>query len=214
VIQLTSEKNVWNTIADSWTNLRVKPEEEVVKFSEKINNGPILDIGCGNCRNLLPFLKKGFYCVGMDFSSKMIKESKKFLKKRNLKANLVIGDLVNLPFKKRSFLSVICIRALHHVTPRILRLKSLEEMKRVGFKILLSEWKRWQLRFFWKLIKGLIFGHFGDVYVDWNYHGKKYKRFHHLYTKKELEDDLKVAGFKIEKIWDDDKGNIWGMVNV
>ena len=208
-----SEKKVWNTIADSWTNLRVKPEKKVINFSEKINGGIVLDAGCGNCRNLVPFLKKGLDCVGMDFSSKMIKESKKFLKKRKLKTSLVIGDLVNLPFKKRSFSSVICIRSLHHITPKILRLKSLEEMKRIGEKILMSEWKRWQVRFFWKLLKSFVFGHFGDVYVDWNYHGKIYKRFHHLYTKRELEDDLKIVELKIEKIWNDNKGNIWSLMS-
>jgi len=211
---MSSQREVWNIIADSWTNLRVKPENEVIDFSKTINSGPILDVGCGNCRNLLPFLERGFYCVGMDFSSGMIRETKKFLKRRKLKTNLVIGNLINLPFKKGTFLSVICVRTLHHISPIVLRLKSLEEMKRVGIKILMSEWKRWQLRFIWKLIKSFIFGHFGDVYVDWNYHGKKYKRFHHLYTKKELEEDLKTVGFKIEKIWYDNKGNVWSLVSV
>ena len=86
-------------------------------------------------------------------------------------------------------------------------------MKRVGIKILMSEWKRWQPRFIWQLIKSFFFSHFADVYVDWNYHGKIYKRFYHLYTKKELEDDLKEVGLKIEKIWYDG-GNIWSSVSV
>jgi ubiquinone/menaquinone biosynthesis C-methylase UbiE len=207
-----SEKKVWNTIADSWTHLRTKPEVEVIRFSKTINKGPILDAGCGNCRNLIPFLLSGYYSIGMDFSKGMIREAKKFLKRKNLKSNLVVGDLVQLPFKKNCCSSIICIRSLHHVNTKESRIESLNEMKRVGKKILMSEWKRWQFRFFWKLIFSLFKGKFGDVTVDWNYHGKKIKRFHHLYTKEELEEDLNKAELKIDKIWED-KGNIWCLVN-
>jgi len=210
---MSDEKEVWNKLADSWTHLHVKPEGEVIKISKIINSGPILDVGCGNCRNLIPFLEKNFFCVGMDFSKGMIREGKKFLNRKKLKTNLVIGSLENIPFKKGSFLLILCVRTLHHLKTRELRIKALEEMKRIGIKILLSEWKRWQFRFFWKLIKSFFEGHFADVYVDWNCHDKIYKRFHHLYTKKELENDLKKVRLKIEKIWCDN-GNIWSLVNV
>jgi ubiquinone/menaquinone biosynthesis C-methylase UbiE len=203
------QREIWEILADSWTNLHTKPEEEVIKFSKRINKGPILEVGCGNCRNSLPFLERKFYCVGLDFSKGMIREAKKLLKKNKLKESLVIGNLVDLPFKKGTFLSIICIRTLHHLEARENRLKALKEIKRVGIKILMSGWERWQLRFFWNLIKSFFSGHFADIYVDWNYHGKIYKRFYHLYSKKELENDLKEVGFKNFKIWDDKRGNIW-----
>jgi len=210
---MSDEKEVWNKLADSWTHLHVKPEGEVIKISKIINSGSILDVGCGNCRNLIPFFKKNFFCVGMDFSKNMIREAKKFLSRKKINSKLVVGNLENLPFKKGSFLLVLCIRTLHHLKTRELRLMGLEEMKRVGIKILMSEWKRWQLKFFFKLIKSFFEGNFADIYVDWNYHSKIYKRFYHLYTKKELENDLKKVRFKIEKIWYDN-GNIWSLVNV
>ncbi|MDI6826031.1 MAG: class I SAM-dependent methyltransferase [Candidatus Aenigmarchaeota archaeon] len=205
-----SQREVWETIADSWTNVRTRPEEEVIKFSKKINVGPILDVGCGNCRNLLPFLEKGLKCVGFDFSRSMIKESKKFLKKRNFNANLVVADMKSLPFKPRVFPGVILVRALPHLKTKEDRIECLNEIKRVGFKIIISCWYKWDIKIFWTLLK-----HFfsSDVYVDWNYHGKIYKRFHHLYTKKELEDDLKEVGLKIEKIWYKG-GNVWSLVSV
>ena len=64
---MPTEREVWEIIADSWTNLRVKPEEEVINFSKRIISGPILDIGCGNGRNSLPFLEKKLKCVELDF---------------------------------------------------------------------------------------------------------------------------------------------------
>jgi ubiquinone/menaquinone biosynthesis C-methylase UbiE len=209
-----NQKEVWDMLADSWTHLRTKPEEEVIEFSKIINRGPILDLGCGNCRNLVPFLERNIDSIGLDFSKNMIKESKKFLRGKKFKPKLIIGDLTCLPFKKGSFLSVICIRTLHHIETRELRIRTLEEMKRVGIKILVSVWRRWQLRFFLQLIKSFFSKHYADVYVNWKYHGKVYKRFYHLYTKEELEEDLKKVGFKIEKTWKDKKGNIWSLASV
>jgi len=203
------QRDVWETVADSWTNLYNKPEKEIIDISKKINKGPILDLGCGNCRNSLPFLERKIDCVGLDFSKGMIREAKKLLKKNKLKESLVIGNLVDLPFKKGSFLLVMCIRTLHHVETRENRIKALKEMKRVGIKFLICGWERWQSRFIGYLIKSFFKGHFADVYVDWNYHGKIYKRFYHLYTKEELENDLRNVGFKSFKIWDDKRGNIW-----
>ena len=68
-------RQVYDTIADSWSNLRVRPLYEVVNFCNSIENKDlVLDLGCGNCRNLLPFLKRNFKCIGIDFSKGMIKE--------------------------------------------------------------------------------------------------------------------------------------------
>ena len=73
-------QRVWDTIADSWTNLRVRPWEEVLEFSKDVNEGFVLDIGCGNCRNLVPFVANKIDCVGVDFSKGMIKEAEEYIK--------------------------------------------------------------------------------------------------------------------------------------
>jgi ubiquinone/menaquinone biosynthesis C-methylase UbiE len=207
---MPTEREVWDTIADSWTNVRVKPEKEVIDFSRKINSGPILDVGCGSCRNSLPFLERNIKCFGLDFSKGMIREAKIFLRRRELKMNFVIADMTNIPFKSKSFLAIIFVRALPHLETRKKRLECLGEVKRVGIKTIISCWYRWDRRLFWISLKSLFSN---DVYIDWKYHGKIYKRFHHLYTKKELEEDIKKVRFKIEKIWVGG-GNIWSLVNV
>ena len=55
---MTTQREVWEILSDSWTHLHVKPEEEVVNFSKIINKGPILDLGCGNCRTHYHFLRE------------------------------------------------------------------------------------------------------------------------------------------------------------
>ena len=203
-----TQREVWDVIADSWTNLRVIPDKVVVDFSRRAS-GSVLDVGCGNCRNLVPLLKKGLKCVGMDYSKAMIREAKKFLKRRNLSAMLVVGDICFLPFKKGTFQNILCIRTLHHLETRNLRIKALQEMKRVGKRILITVWKKWQTRFLLKLLTSFFSS---DIYVDWKYHGRIYKRFYHLYTKRELEKDLITANLKIEKIWEDKIGNICSLI--
>lgn len=208
-------QKTWDILADSWTNLRVWPYPEVKEFSKNTNKGLVVDIGCGNCRNLLPFSEKN-PCVGIDFSRGMIKESKKYIKKRNMKVSLVIGDIAKLPIKNNVASTVIYTSTISHLRAKRERLESLEETKRIGkkdFRMVLSIWNRWQKKFIWKLIRSYFFGKYPNVYVDWNYHDKIRKRFYHLYTKREMGKDLKQVGLKVEKISKDKHGGIWFWVS-
>lgn len=208
-------QKTWDILADSWTNLRVRPWEEVLEFSKTVEKGFVLDIGCGNCRNLIPFIKNNVDCIGMDFSKGMIKQAKLFLKRRELKTNLVIGNFTNIPFKSESIPTIICNAVLHDVYLKEDRNESLKELERIAktdCKILLSVWDRYQKRFVWPLIRSFLSGRYADIWVNWNYHGKIYKRFYHLYTEKELRKDIEDIGFKVEKSWNDKKGNIWFLI--
>ena len=69
-----SQQKIWDLIAPNWNNFRQKPLRELYKLNWK--KGKILDLGCGNSRNLLPF--KQLQCYGLDFSKNMLKESRKF----------------------------------------------------------------------------------------------------------------------------------------
>lgn len=202
--EIKNLRKVYDTIADSWTNLRNKPEKEVVEFA-KNKKGLILDLGCGNCRQSIPFLENNCRCVGVDFSSSMIKQAKKFLEKKKFKMDFVLANVYELPFKKNSFDYSIYIRTFSNLPTKEMRLKSLKELKRICKKdILFSVWK----------------GDSEDKYVNWNYYGKKLKRFYHLYTMEELKSDLKSAKIKPKKISYDSKrkygtdkvGNIWCII--
>ncbi len=203
-------QKTWDTLADSWTNIRAWPYPEVKEFSKNVDKGLVVDIGCGNCRNLLSFSKNN--CVGLDFSKGMIKQAKKYIKKRKIRVNLVIGDIAQLPVKDNIASTIIYTSTISHLRTREERLKSLEGVKRIGkknFRMILSIWDRWQKKFIWKLIKSYFFGKYPNVYIDWNYHGVIHKRFYHLYSKKEMENDLKEVDLKVEKTSKDKHGGIW-----
>jgi ubiquinone/menaquinone biosynthesis C-methylase UbiE len=188
-------RDVYEEIADSWSNLRTKP----VSFLPKKLKGKIIDVGCGNARNIIPFAKNGLFCVGTDFSKGMIKNALKMCEKSNVEADFVLADAAELPFKDKSFDSCISIATLHHLNPRKNRVKSLKEMKRIcKGSIYVSVWYRWQFYHLKNLLKNIL--HFGDVYVDWKIKGKVLKRYYHLYTKKELQKDAEESGLIVESI--------------
>jgi ubiquinone/menaquinone biosynthesis C-methylase UbiE len=202
-------QELWDRLADSWTNVRAWPYPEVKEFA-KTTKGLVIDVACGNCRNLLPFKERK--CIGIDFSKGMIREAKKYTKKKGIDAHLVLGEATQLPVKDNTAFTIIYTSSISHLRTKIERMKSLEETKRVGkrgFRMIISIWNRWQLRFLGKLIKSYLFGKYPNVYIDWNYHGIIHKRFYHLYTKRELKKELEQIDLKVEKVSKDTHGGIW-----
>jgi ubiquinone biosynthesis O-methyltransferase len=76
----------------------------------------ILDVGCGTARDLIELVKTGCKCIGIDFSGKMIEESRKELSKNGITAvELETGDATNLMFPDRMFDKVFASEVLEHI---------------------------------------------------------------------------------------------------
>ena len=93
-----NQEQVWDVLAESWSNFRNKIQEKEI-YDLNWKEGKLLDVGCGNCRNLIPF--KNLELYGIDFSKNMLKEAKKLSDKNNLKINLKKSDMRKIPFKKQ-----------------------------------------------------------------------------------------------------------------
>ncbi len=136
----------------------------------------ILDLGCGTGGFLNKLKKKYKKAVGLDISSVMLAIAKK--KYPKLADNLIRGTAENLPFPENSF-DVVFIRvALHHFQdPK----KSLKEIQRV-----LTD-------------KGqLIFLEPCSDFFILKFKAKKFLKHHYSFTKKEIENLLLCANFKIK----------------
>ena len=145
---MKNQNKVWNNIAEKWSNFRQKPEKTAVELSEAWEPGKILDVGCGNCRNLLPFSK--FDCYGVDFSGNMIKEAKKFVSKKNMKVNLKVGDVTKLPFKDENFDYLLSFSMLHHLKNPEKGVKEISRVLKIGGKAYISIWNKMQLKFLFR----------------------------------------------------------------
>lgn len=187
-----NQKETWNKLAECWDKFRQKPFRDIKGILEKISNfkqSKILDIGCGNCRNLLIFAKKGFDCYGIDFSRNMLKYAERFCKKHKIKINLKYGLAEKIPFPNNNFDYVLSIAVLHHLDTKEKREKSLKEIYRVlkkngiGF---ISVWNRFPLSLFVK-----------NKYVKWRFRNKVYYRYYYFFGYLELKKLLKKFNFKI-----------------
>lgn len=179
---IMTEKKVWNNIAEKWSNFRQMPEKKAEELSKIFKPGKILDVGCGNCRNLLPFSK--FDCYGVDFSENMINEAKKFVSKKNMKVTLKVGNVTKLPFKDKSFDYVLSFAMLHHLKNPEKGVKEISRILKLGGRAYISIWNKMQLRFLFS--KKETYVKFGDD-----------KRYYHFVSFLEMRKLLKKYNFNI-----------------
>lgn len=89
----------------------------------------ILDIGCGNARDLIRILKQGGKVVGVDISVQMIEEARRELDGSPFNGyELKVGDATHLDFPEKYFDKVIASEIIEHIPDWQ---KALSEMHRV-----------------------------------------------------------------------------------
>lgn len=138
----------------------------------------ILDMGCGAGIQSKILCEKGFEMTGIDLSPKMIEVAKKRLPK----ANFVVGDITDMPFKANSFDAIFAKDCIFHM-PKKLVPKLLNSVNR-----LIED-------------KGYFYASFkkgeGEKEKTQIKYGKKIRRFIVYFNEEEILNLLKKAGFEI-----------------
>lgn len=108
--------NYYDKIAPSYNGLYKKEQIEKIKFIKKYCKGKILDIGCG------PFYTSKFFknIIGIDPSFNLLKLSSS--------KNIICAEAEHLPFKNKSFDTVISITSIQNFNNIK---KAIQEIKRV-----------------------------------------------------------------------------------
>ena len=190
------QKKVWDEIAEGWSDWRQAPFPEVKKFIEENvrDPGAVLDIGCGNGRNLIPFAQRGFKCYGIDFSPKMIKLAREFFERKKLSANFKVANAVKIPFKSEFFDYCISTAVIHHLQTDKERREALLGIRRVlkeGGKALLMVWNKYGIGNWNLMLKPK------ETYIPWRRKGKTYWRYYYLFNFFEFKRLVEECGFKI-----------------
>ena len=117
----------------------------------------VLDVGCGNARDVSIFVEATRSVVGLDLSGKMLDEGlKKLGPEGRASSGFVRGTAVNLPFIGESFDRVSCSETIEHVPAWT---KALEEAVRVlkkGGRIVVTTPNRLSMYGFLRPISKLV----------------------------------------------------------
>lgn len=113
-----NQKNAWN-------ELYMKHERvwdgfaDILWITEHLNKGAeILELGSGNGKTLIPLIKEGYVCTGVDFSEYAVGRIKERLAStgEGEHCRLIVSDVMNLTQDLGAFDAVVMNYLLNHLT--------------------------------------------------------------------------------------------------
>ena len=208
---LEKTKENYNLTAEEYTRTRAFIPEDIKSLGDYTEKGDkILDSGCASGRLYGVLKEKKVEYFGVDISERLIE----IAKKNYPDGNFQIANTLNLPFVDNSFDKIYSISVIHNIPSRDFQLQYLKESKRVlkpGGLLILRVWDFWKRKEGWRLffkyallrLKGSLKMDFYDVLVPWKDSNGKIliQRYFHCFTKREIENLVKKAGFKIKQSW-------------
>jgi ubiquinone/menaquinone biosynthesis C-methylase UbiE len=133
--EITHVKNIYENIANNFSDKRYTSWDWIENFISFFPlKSMILDIGCGNGRNMK---NTNYEFYGIDNCESFIKMAKE------ITPNVYLSDMTKLPFSDNYFDAIISIASFHHLSNINRRIECIKEMHRVlkpNGKILLSVW--------------------------------------------------------------------------
>ena len=106
----------------------------------------ILEIGCGDGGNLLPFAQMGCYTLGVDIEEGRIADARKFFADCGAKGDFIASDVFLLKELQGSFDVIICHDVIEHIGDKRRFLSLLPQfLKRDG--IVFMSFPAWQMPF-------------------------------------------------------------------
>jgi len=116
------------------------------------------------------------------------------------------------PLSEGFFNTIYSIAVFHHLPSEDIRENTVKELFRVlqpDGKIVITVWNLWKRKYCKYILKNWLSKVRGKSDLDWNdcyvsfknNKGQLFMRYHHAFTKKELEKTFVEAGFQMEKCW-------------
>src|SRR4030066_1624453 len=201
---LKKTKQDYNLIAEDFSNRRrmIWLEMQFLLDKYSLSGEKVLDLGCGSGRYFEYFKGKNVSYFGIDNSEKLIE----IAKSKYPQVNFQVADCLSLPFSDNFFDKIFSIAVLHQIPSKDLRVQFLKEAKRVlkpGGSLFLTVWNFRKLKEFFLIFKSIVLKllglsklDVGDFLEPWS---KKTKRYYHYFTKNELIDLARKAGFEIKE---------------
>lgn len=87
-----------------------------IRKAAKYIPNKILEVGCGEGGNLLPFAELECNVVGVDIASSRIEQAEKFFKDKGQEATFIASDIFKLRELKHNFGIIICHDVIEHIS--------------------------------------------------------------------------------------------------
>ncbi len=192
---------VYNKIAKEFDKTRVSIWTNVKNFLDSIPvESSVLDIGCGNGKNML--YRKDLVFQGIDISEEQVG----ICKQKGL--DVTVSSMCLLPYRDGLFENIICVASYHHLDNDTDRQSALQEMYRClspGGKALITVWAIGQdgKKVFTKR----------DELVEWkSKDGSIYHRYYHMYDKGDLEEEISRLEPRFKHVEIGFEANNWWIV--
>ena len=193
------QQYVFDRIAPGWYNRRHWTifRRELEELARRWRRGRLLNVGCGHGADFVPFCPDFDLC-GLDFSREMLRFARKYSDKFKFSAYLVQADAASLPFAPDSFDWAIAIATYHHVQGSEARFSAIDDLRRVlkpGGEALITVWNRWQPGFWFRP---------KETFVSWQTKEEVLYRYYYLFSRHELENMVRQAGFRVLRSFSED----------
>lgn len=240
-LRTTDGSEGWDAYAPfyDWENARTLGRRDVPFWRRLANDasGPVLELGCGTGRVLVPVARAGATIVGVDRSAQMLDRARRRIRRAPaVHAALVRADIRDLPFTERFALVIAPYGILQSMTRDEDLQRTLNAAARVtrpggrlGLDLVpdLTRWKEYRRRV---TLRGTIRGAdialvesvrqdrrrgltlFDEEYVERRDHTRRVHRFSLAFrtvSVKQMARRVERAGFRVDAVLGDYSGRPW-----
>lgn len=134
-------------------------------FKDLTPDTKILEIGCGDGGNLLPFARLGCDATGIDISEKRIKDAVEFFKSNNVSAGFIASDIFKTT-PKAEYDVIICHDVFEHIPDKEAFIGKMKQYMKDGGIIFMS-FPAWHMPFggHQQICRSRVLSHFAFVHL-------------------------------------------------
>lgn len=106
-----------------------------IKQYRQVGKGTnVLEIGCGDGGNLLPFSRMGCDVVGVDMAEGRIKDARKFFQENGAKGSFIASDVFLLKELRHQFDVIVCHDVIEHIDDKEGFIRICKQLLKTGEK--------------------------------------------------------------------------------
>lgn len=150
----------------------------------------ILDVGCGNGRDIPPIVRAGCRCVALDYSRGMVDEARQHLTSHGIvDVPLLVGDATRLSFPDAHFDKVFASEVIEHIPDWQLAIREMARVLKPAGTLVLTTPNRlsWYGLERYGLVQGLLRRRWNHPFDQWK-------------TQRELRSATEAAGLCVTRL--------------